>query len=352
MRATLRRVHLVGSQPADVEQTTQNAMNTIFHRFGDVITTLPHGDIARQRGIAPIIHRTQALPEFRVIRPGLFRNYADFPLAEFSGSQLEFPRRFLGYYSEAFVAFQARVAIEAEYGVHDGISAIQIGVPFWLDHRDFSVHVTSQREQLTEAFVKVLADELIDIHQEWGDQVVVQLESSWSLRMVQQARIDRSDPTAVAEYVARAFALLHSRLPSSLRVGLHLCRGDINHESWEQGQVADLEPLVLLANAISRQWPSIEYVHLPIVASDAWRSSKDSSFYRPLSRLDSGTRWLAGVVHERATLDENCRALKLAAKALGRPFDGIALACGMGRMTHRQYVAALASLQETLVAMS
>lgn len=355
MRATLRRLHFVGSQPADVEQTIYDAMSSTFRRFGSVLSSLPHGDINRQGWIVPIVHRTQAFPGFRIIRPGLFRNYADLPLAEFHGSQLEFPRHFLGYHAEAIDAFQARAAIEAEYarrGSDVTMPPVQIGVPFWLDHRDFSVQATpGQLEWLADAFIKALVDELVEIHQEWGDQVVVQLESPYSLLRVHLAQAG-GEQVDVAQEMAQAFALLRSRLPSSLRVGLHLCRGDLNHESWGQGEIGSLEPLVLLANAVSQQWPELEYIHLPIVAGDAWQPPASSSFYRPLAQLDQRMVWLAGIVHEYATLEQNCTALKFASRALGRSFDGIGLSCGMGRMTHRQYAAALDSLEGVLSTMS
>ena len=98
----------------------------------------------------------------------------------------------------------------------------------------------------------------------------------------------------------------------------------------------DVSPLVHLTDALVSRWPAgrpLEFVHVPLAAADE-PPARDPAFYAALAglRLPPEVRFVAGLVHEDRTLDEQLRTRALLDDLLGRPVD-VATSCGLGRRT-------------------
>ena len=127
---------------------------------------------------------------------------------------------------------------------------------------------------------------------------------------------------------------LVKRLPTEVSIGIHLCFADLSN-------TAAITPsrfgrLVAFANALARRWPpthDLAYVHLPFVAGTS-PAPTDLTAYRALRRLalPSGTRLVAGFVHEQPPLESLEALLATIEQARGAQVD-IATACGLGRRT-------------------
>ncbi|GHO50934.1 hypothetical protein [Ktedonospora formicarum] len=88
------------------------------------------------------------------------------------------------------------------------------------------------------------------------------------------------------------------------------------------------------ANALISQWPAertLEFLHVPLAAGETPPPLRET-FYRDLRRLKlpAGTRFAAGLVHEKSSLEEQQQVLKWVEQAIGHPVD-VAAACGLGR---------------------
>lgn len=117
-------------------------------------------------------------------------------------------------------------------------------------------------------------------------------------------------------------------IPSTVKLGFHLCYGDFNHQHFLQPE--SLAIVVDLANGIANRVAAqggrqIDWLHLPVP-----RDREDSAYFEPLKTLDSRFVLLyLGLVHPHD--EEGTRKrIETAHKIYDRPF-GVATECGLGR---------------------
>ncbi|MFF3566960.1 hypothetical protein [Nocardia jiangxiensis] len=132
---------------------------------------------------------------------------------------------------------------------------------------------------------------------------------------------------------SRGIAALAAAAPEGTRFGVHLCLGSKGNRTRAVPRSA--RPLVDLANAVARHWPSgrtLEFVHGPL-SGVSHPPSDDPGFYAPLAdlALPVGTAFYAGFVHESPDEDQQMRTLHMIEQALGRPVNAVASPCGSGR---------------------
>jgi hypothetical protein len=151
----------------------------------------------------------------------------------------------------------------------------------------------------------------------------------------------------MARFMARGIAGLARRSPPGARFGIHLCVGDMNHKALMRMQ--DARPVVLLANALVRQWPEgspLEYLHAPFAAA-ALPPPTDERWYAPLAelRLPPTIRFVAGFAHEDQSIEEQRRIRDVIERHTGRAVD-ISTTCGLGRRSPEAAKAAVERIAE------
>ena len=186
-----------------------------------------------------------------------------------------------------------------------------------------------QRKPFHETTVAAIAE----IAAQGGDEVVFQLEVPFELIFV--AQVPPPLRPLVARLMARIITAVARGAPAGTRFGIHLCLGDLEHKSLLE--MTNISPVVQLGNAIAAAWPSgrrLDFVHAPFSGASQGPPT-DPAFYAPLQklRLPGGTRFVAGLVFEGTTLDEQQRVLRddrgrvrRRGRRLGRLRDGPPLA--------------------------
>ncbi len=282
----------------------------------------------RRNWIIHIVEALRANPDFELAKDGDWSDYDKTPRFRVArGKRLSADALDLGYAA----AFRANYGIlKALRLTHDlpGI-AYQVGIPGDLDLTLFVFGpggILTKRRPFTEATVR----EITAIRREAGDDVVFQIEVPAELVFV--AQMPPPLRPLVARYMASGIRRLAKLSPNGTRFGIHLCLGDMNHHALTR--MSDVGPVVLLANAITRGWPAgrpLEYVHAPFAAANI-APVLDEQWYAPLSKLalPSGTRFVAGCIHEDLTIEEQRSLIELIERRLGTRVD-LATACGLGR---------------------
>ncbi len=317
-----RAVHFVGSFPAE---STEDAMRTMVRGAGSLLRTLPTGETRRHRTyIEPIIDDlvAQRVLEVRRVRAGRTVHRVRRGLESDSGAVS------LGYSREAREALPILAELCAPAG-----PALQIGMPTALTLAFVALGLPGAMAR-RRVFADATAAELACVREVAGDDVVVQLEAPAELVLTAKtAPLHRGVDAALG--MSRGIGALAARAPEGTRFGVHLCLGGKRNKA--RAVLRDVRPLVDLANAVVRHWPpgrTLEYLHVPLSAGDISPTDRPD-FYAPLSDLVLGERtaFHAGFVHEEPTEAQQRQTLRVIEDALGRPVDGVASACGLGRYT-------------------
>ncbi|MBO0852816.1 MAG: hypothetical protein J2P18_03505 [Nocardia sp.] len=314
-----RAVHCVGSFPAD---DADDAMRAMMTAAGSLLRTLPTGETRRHRTyILPIIDDlvAQGALDVRRVR-GERTRYRLRRGIEPSGDAMR-----LGYCAEARDAVPTFTELRESGG-----PALQIGMA-----SDFTLGfialglpgAISNRRAFTDATVA----EMVALRDVPAD-TVIQLEAPAELVLMAEAQpLHRAVDAALG--LSRGIGALAARAPEGTRFGVHLCLGSRRNRA--RATLRDVRPLVDLANAVVRHWPSgrtLEFVHGPLTGTGVAPSGRPE-FYAPLADLDlgSGTSFYAGFIDEDSSDEQLVRILHMIESALGRPVDGVSNPCGLGR---------------------
>jgi hypothetical protein len=335
-----RNVHLVGSTPFD---STDEALDIALTRLAGRLRSLPDGETGERRNW--IIHIVESLrnhPDLEVTREGTWGDYDDTltfrirPGHTLRGESLDF-----GHVANVEDSYPRFVAQREARGISPDELRFQVGIPGDFDMALFTLGPRAAflgRRPFTDTTV----DEIRRIGAIAGDDVVFQLEIPAELVLV--ARVPGQLQPLIAMLLARGLRDVAKKSPPGTRFGIHLCVGDMNQRAL--GRMRDVRPLVLLANAIARAWPAsrpLDFIHAPFAAA-VEPPPLDPAFYAPLKdlRLAESTRFIAGIVHEGRSLDEERGLVSLIERLTGRRVD-VATACGLGR---RDREAALATIEQ------
>jgi len=180
----------------------------------------------------------------------------------------------------------------------------------------------------TTAFNTVFAREVNAVLREAGDDVIIQIE------LPPEVYAAYLLPTSLHGLALWPLHDLLRKIRPGAQIGLHLCLGDFHNEAMVHPKT--LDKMVAFSNRLVASWPrahTLRYVHYPL-AEGAVPPSTDARYYAPLRdiALPSGTRFVAGFVHESLSLAENARILAAIEQVRGQPVD-VACACGLGRRT-------------------
>ncbi|MFE7746808.1 hypothetical protein [Nocardia sp. NPDC057455] len=323
-----RTVHFVGSFPAE---STDVAMRAMLESAGPRLRTLPTGETRRYEFyIQPIIEDLVTQGVLAVKKPGTWRSSRDRTIHRAArGADLLGGCMDLGYLREA------REALPILRGLRGRCEspglALQIGMPTDFTLTFIAMGATGLR-RYRRAFFDATVRDITAIRELAGDDVVVQLEATAELVLMAGAQpshrlVDR------ALGLGEGIAALAAAAPEGTRFGVHLCLGSLRNKA--RGKLRNARPLVDLANSVVRHWPQgriLQFVHGPVAAGDI-PPPTEPEFYAPFGdlALAADTDFYAGLVHDVPTEAQQSQTLQVLENALGRPVDGVACACGLGR---------------------
>ncbi|WP_378733188.1 hypothetical protein [Nocardia brasiliensis] len=306
-------------------------MRAMLDSAGPLLRTLPTGETRRYEFyIRPIIEDLVAQGALESKKPGQWNTSRDRTIYRAPGGKpLSGDMMDLGYLREAKEALPVFAALRAARELPQ--LTLQIGMPTTFTLAFIAMGASGVLRN-KRAFTDATVRDISGIRELAGDDVVIQLEATAELVLMAKTQplhglVDR------VLGLGSGIAELASLSPAGTRFGVHLCLGSMNNKA--RATLRNARPLVHLANSVVRHWPSdrtLEYVHAPFAAGDIPPSAK-SEFYAPLARLSlgAGTNFYAGLVHDSPTETEQFQTLQLIEQALGRPVDGVATACGLGR---------------------
>ena len=335
-----RSVLLVGSLPFSDEET---CMKCALEALGPALFCLPDGEIGEKTPSFPKGNRiawvvyaieklTQETSSWQIVKEpirgadGMAVNYESFQKLKPRYSPADMPQHVrLGYddyFNRSYPVFKR---LRQQYNLPE--LKFQLGVPtgFAMGFA-FSNPITWLR--YTNAFNTVIAREVNAALAEAGHDIVVQIEVPPELYAAYKL------PSPLLRLALLPIKDLLSKINPGAQIGMHLCLGDFHNEALVHPKT--LSKMVAFSNRLVQEWPgqhTLAYVHYPF-AEGLVPPATAASYYAPLRNIDlpSGTRFVAGFVHEKRTLAENRQILNNIETALGRPVD-VACSCGLGRRT-------------------
>lgn len=321
-------MHLVGSYPGT---TTRAALDEVLRVVGPHLATVPSSETGtRSDGVFAHARALRDHPALEIRHDGNWTDYDDrLTLAVRRGHTLRAGDLDL----DLSTAHAATVAAWQQLRHRRKIAElpVQVSVPGATDLALFAMGTIGMATQ-RRIFAEAAATEIATIHASAGADAVFQLELPAIPSMI--ARSSRMLRPALVEWAARSVARQAAMTPVGTRIGIHLCLGDLAHQSLAVLPTA--APLVAFVNALVRRWPArqrLEYVHVPFTGGPHPPSQR-WTFYEPLARLrlPTGTRFAAGILHERASVTEVREAVKMIEYALGCIVD-VGPPCGLGRLS-------------------
>ena len=324
-----RHTHLVGAWPG---KEAPDAIETALTRVGPHLERMTDGETGlRAFWVTPTIVATPNNPDVNqldVKATGSYSTQGFYELkvdGEINPDNIEHPY---------FEAFEKSYPIFKELrDKHDQPQiSFQVGIPAPLDYAViiFGLDYSASHPEIEDAYTASAVREITQIHEQGGDDVIFQIETVNGLVHILEAA--PPEQQAVADRVADNVHKLVAATPEGTRFGAHLCLGDFNHEAM--GEMNDATPVVLLSNALAKNFPdgrTLEYIHVPFAAAEK-PSSMDESWYRPLENLDipEDVTLIAGFIHEDVSPADHKKLLELIEGFAGRQVD-VAASCGLGR---------------------
>lgn len=321
---TERSMHLVGSLPAE---SANDAMHLAFTTCGKHLHTLTDGETGGD-WVIPIVESLRKTPLLTARTEGNWSSYKDTlvlrvqPGATLEADALDFGR--VSLFETNYPLFQQ---LREEYN-YPNVS-YQVGLAGDFDMAFLTLGLLPAL-RYRRVFQEATLREIKQIQAQADGDVLFQIELPIELVFV--SKMPAFLQPAMGRLLAKGVLQLVSAAPAGTRFGIHLCLGDLNNQAL--GSMSTTAPLVALANALISRWPArqtLEYVHVPLAAGTN-PPPQHEAFYRDLSRLalPPDVRFVAGLVHEKPTMDEQHQVLKWVEQYIGRPVD-IAAACGLGR---------------------
>jgi hypothetical protein len=323
-----RRAHLVGAFPGrDPEHAMEAALNHLAPHL-DRMTDGETGD--RHLWVTPSMDTFRVNPDVEMIHDGGWTDYDDTAQWKVKDGVTMDPDNIGFRYALAFQgSFPAFKVLRDRFDRAD--LRFQVGIPAPIDVAVYGFGEAAFADpQILDACTAATVREIAKIAELGGDDVVFQLETVVALVAVAQAPGEAQAQTAAQ--MAETLVDVARRAPAGTSFGTHLCLGDFHHKAY--GNMRDVRPLVLLANAIADAWPAgrtLVYVHAPFAAA-AEPPIPDEAFYGPLTdlALPDDVRFIAGFLHESLDLAEHRELLDRIERLTGRQVD-VASACGLGR---------------------
>ncbi|MEP6845109.1 MAG: hypothetical protein ABI861_03870 [Panacibacter sp.] len=336
-----RFAHLVGSMPYDNEEA---AMTKALNALSGHLHSLPDGEVGEKSAQYPagcrsawtqiIMDSMEADTENWKVKKRAIRNSLGVP-AHYAKASVLRPKKsskeieqflnfkWLDYFKNSYPIYKQ---LKKECGLKD--LKFQVGLPTGLG---ITMVVLGPIYGLryAQAFNRRMAYEANEIAKIADkDDLVFQIEVPIEVIMFHML------PPVISNIVFGSITGLVKLLDPNIPIGIHLCLGDLNNESL--AKIKTLKRLVSFANKLVKRLPAthkLEFMHFPL-AEGKVAPVVEGSFYDELKKvkLPKYTRFIAGFVHEKLSLDEHKHLLKNIEDIRGEKIE-IACSCGMGRRT-------------------
>ncbi len=306
-------------------------METALGYLAPYLARMSDGETGdRHLWVTPALDSFRANPDVEIVHDGNWSDYDDVALWRVKNGVTMDPDNIRLHYTLSFQrSFPAFKHLRERFDRGD--LRFQVGIPAPIDLALYAFgDAVFSDPSILNACMQATAREINNIFAIGGDEVVFQIETVVALVGVAQAPPDQQ--AGVAKQMADGINGLVALAPDGSHFGLHLCLGDFHHKAY--GNMRDVGPMVLLANAIVEGWPegrTLDYLHAPFAAA-AEPPISDEAFYVPLEqlRLPEQVRFIAGFLHEKLDLAAHQQMLARIEGLVGREVD-IAAACGLGR---------------------
>ncbi len=331
---------LIGSLPFEDETA---CMRRVLDTLGPYLFSLPDGEVGDKSPAFPKGNRfswvmyaverlTADAASWQVVKPpvrgadGLAVNYAAIQKLKPQRTPAELPAFVtLGYDDYARASYAIFQDLRQEFGLAQ--LKFQMGIPTGFA---MGFAFASQRDWLryTGAFNTVLARETNHMLREAGDDLLLQIEVPPELYAAYKL------PAPLMSLALRPIYDLVRKITPGAQIGIHLCLGDFHNQALLHPKT--LRKMVAFTNRLVDHWPPthrLAYIHYPL-AEGAVPPPLTPEYYQPLgqARLPRGTRFVAGFVHEKLSLDDHLRILDAVEQARSAAVD-VACSCGLGRRT-------------------
>lgn len=338
--AESRSALLVGSLPFEDEAT---CMTIALDKLGPHLFSLPDGEVGtksaqfpRGNRIAWVLYAVEMLTADRenwqiVTEPtraedGMAADYEHIQKLKPRRSPRELPTHVkLGY--DAF--FRSSFPIFQRLADERGLTGLkfQFGIPTGFA-MGFAFANQLDWLRYTGAFNTILAREVNHALRATGDDVIIQLELPPELYAATLL------PGPLRRLALWPVHDILGKIRPGAQIGIHLCLGDFRNEALNHPKT--LDAMVDFSNLLVDTWPEahrLSYIHYPL-AEGAVPPPTDPQHYVPLRdvTLPTGTRFVAGFMHEKLSLEDNGRILDAIEEARGQQV-AVASSCGLGRRT-------------------
>ena len=164
------------------------------------------------------------------------------------------------------------------------------------------------------------------------EELVIQWDTNWETVAIEHG--DHLPDTPPMQFkphgdpmdrYRRYIRKLNAIVPEPVKLGLHLCYGDLHHKHFKDPD--DLLASVKMANAAAEESTRfIDFVHMSVP-----RHRNDDAYFAPLDDLNIGdTTVYAGLVHYTDGVAGTLERLAAFQRHYGGPL-GVATECGIGR---------------------
>lgn len=345
-----RPVLLVGGIPGD---TAAEVYKTVAPVLGNLAIGLTDGEIGLRRMWVfyvfvrtwlnhPDLEVTRSVhnhpPEFPPWIPEELRkwvplDYDDFPwVGGKEGVTQLTPVETLGYPAEAKASYDVFCRLRKEGVIPEGVR-FQQSLPFPDDAIRLFTGTDGDMAMLVDAYLDVMRRDVAELcslipHED----LVLQWDINWETVALEFGdHIPEAPPMqfkpredAMSRY-RRYMKELNAVIPEAVKVGLHLCYGDMHHKHFKDPN--DLSTSVNMTNeAVAVSPHGIDFVQMSVP-----RHRNDDAFFEPLRDLRTdGTTVYAGLIHYTDGVEGSIERLQ----AFKRHYDGltgVSTECGLGR---------------------
>jgi hypothetical protein len=287
-------------------------------------TWRPHPDMEMVREIR------EGVPGFPAYVPGGYHDFQWF--VPKPGIEQLSPVETLGYPAEAAESYALFCRMQEE-GVIPADARFQQCLPF---PEDACRLVTNSADSLTmmiECYMDVLKRDVARLCELIPpERLVIQWDINWETVAIEHG--DHLPDTPPMQFKAhgepmerfrRYIRELNAAVPEAVKLGLHLCYGDLHHKHFKDPD--DLLASVKMANAATEESPhAVDYVHMSVP-----RHRNDDKYFEPLADLHIGdTTIYAGLVHYTDGVQGTLKRLEVFQRHF-KGSTGVATECGIGR---------------------
>lgn len=342
MSKTDKPVLLIGAVGGD---TSEEVFRVLGPTVGDLAIGIPDGEPGLRRfWILFVAERTWRVhPDMELVRenaenppgmpPFVPGGYHDFKwFAPKAGITELSPVETLGYPAEAAESYALFRRLRDE-GVFPADARFQQCLPFPDDACRLVTNSADSLALMVDCYIDVLQRDVARLCEIIPpEELVIQWDTNWETVAIEHG--DHLPDTPPMQFkphgdpmdrYRRYIRKLNAIVPEPVKLGLHLCYGDLHHKHFKDPD--DLLASVKMANAAAEESTRfIDFVHMSVP-----RHRNDDAYFAPLDDLNIGdTTVYAGLVHYTDGVAGTLERLAAFQRHYGGPL-GVATECGIGR---------------------